>query len=135
MHPALQLVVTMKFTFGYLLNSLSGWDLTSYICRMLISDDFHFTAKLFPAVISLFPLSFRRVRFLAFLSGRPHGLMLIHENGRLSIKHSLAGGLRDIFSSCQGQQRRVDRQAIAAHDSGCQGVHQKWENQRKLSRC
>ena len=26
-----------------LLSSLSGWDLTSYIRRMLISDDFHFT--------------------------------------------------------------------------------------------
>ena len=67
--------------------------------------------KLFPAVISLF-----RVRFLAFLGGRPHGLMLIHENGRLSIEHSLAGGLRDMLNLLHyfppvknDKQRRVDR--------------------------
>ena len=72
--------------------------------------------------------------------------MSIHENGRLSIEHSLVGGLRDKLNLLQyfppiknDKQRRVDRQlailaAIAARDSGCQEVYRKWENQRKLNR-
>ena len=72
--------------------------------------------------------------------------MLIHENVRLSIEHSLAGGLGDKLNLLQyfppvknDKQRRVDRQlailsARAARDSGCQEVHRKWENQWKLNR-
>ena len=78
----------MNFTFRYLLNSLSGWNLTRYAPNF----DIRFTEAM-SGVISLFPLSFSGVCFLAFLGGRRHGLMLIHENDRLSIKHSLAGGL------------------------------------------
>ena len=97
-------------------------------------------------MISLFPLSFSGVRFLAFLGGRRHGLMLIHENGRLSIEHCLAGGLCGKLNLLQyfppvknDKQRRVDRQlailaARAARDSGCQEVHRKWESQLKLNR-
>ena len=128
-----------------MLNSLSGWDLTGSDIRLISGDDF-LSRNLFPVVISPFPLCFSRVRLLAFLVGRPHGL-LIHKNGRLSIEHTLDGGLCDklnLFSSCQ--ERRLWLPyfesrlpvtilvAIAARDSGCQEVHRKWENHHGIQR-
>ena len=97
------------------------------IRRILISV----SRELFPAVISLFPLTFSRVRFLTFLGGRPHGLMLIHENGRLSIEHSLP---RTTNKGESIASLIAILAAIASRDSGCQDVHRKWENQRKLNR-
>lgn len=50
----------------------------------------------FSAVISVFPLSFSSVPFVTVVGGNHNnGLMLILENGRLSIECSLAGGMRD----------------------------------------
>lgn len=66
--------------------------------------------------------------------------MLIHENGRLSIEHSLTSGLHEMLHLLQyfppiknDKERIVDHQwailaAIAAHDSGTHEVYWKWEN-------